>query len=169
MNLLRTMRLTHRYVGYFVAGLMLVYALTGLLLLFRSSSLLQSGNTVEKELPAGMDGDKLGETLHLRQFKVDGETSATIHFNGGKGAYEKATGKTYYEEKGYVFPLNKMVSLHKTNTHSPLIVLGVIMALSLMVLVITSFFMFDPKSVSFRKGMVCVAIGVVVTLVALCL
>ena len=34
MNLLRTMRLTHRYVGYFVAGLMLVYALTGLLLCF---------------------------------------------------------------------------------------------------------------------------------------
>jgi uncharacterized iron-regulated membrane protein len=46
------MRLIHRYLGFFLAGIMAVYALSGILLIFRDTDFLkQEKNTVEKLAP----------------------------------------------------------------------------------------------------------------------
>ena len=39
------MRLGHRYVGFFMVGIMLVYSLSGMLLVFRDTDFLKSSKT----------------------------------------------------------------------------------------------------------------------------
>ena len=42
------MRLGHRYVGFFMVGIMLVYSLSGMLLVFRDTDFLKSSKTVKQ-------------------------------------------------------------------------------------------------------------------------
>ena len=42
-----TMRVLHRYLGFFLAGIMAVYALSGIVLIFRDTDFLKSEQTVE--------------------------------------------------------------------------------------------------------------------------
>ena len=41
-NLNKTMRVYHRYLGFFLAGIMAMYAISGIILIFRDTDLLKS-------------------------------------------------------------------------------------------------------------------------------
>ena len=41
------MRITHRYLGYFAAGIMAVYAISGVLLIYRDTNFLKKENKTE--------------------------------------------------------------------------------------------------------------------------
>ena len=45
-----TMRLLHRYIGYFMAGIMAVYAISGVLLIYRDTDFLKKEKKIEKKL-----------------------------------------------------------------------------------------------------------------------
>jgi uncharacterized iron-regulated membrane protein len=42
------MRIYHRYLGFFLAGIMAVYAISGVVMIFRDTDFLKSERTVEK-------------------------------------------------------------------------------------------------------------------------
>ena len=44
------MRIVHRYLGFFLAGIMAVYALSGVLLIYRDTDILKSEQHLEKML-----------------------------------------------------------------------------------------------------------------------
>ncbi len=44
------MRITHRYLGYFLAGIMAVYALSGILLVYRDTDFLKNEKSMIKYL-----------------------------------------------------------------------------------------------------------------------
>ena len=47
-NLNMTMRVFHRYLGFFLAGIMAVYSISGIVLIFRETEFLKSEKTVVK-------------------------------------------------------------------------------------------------------------------------
>ena len=44
------MRLLHRYIGYFMAGIMAVYAISGVLLIYRDTDFLKKEKKIENKL-----------------------------------------------------------------------------------------------------------------------
>ena len=42
------MRITHRYLGFFMAGIMAVYSLSGILMIYRDTDFLKKEKTYEK-------------------------------------------------------------------------------------------------------------------------
>lgn len=166
MQIIKSMRAFHRCLGYFTVGMMLIYSLSGTVLLFRSSDFLKTETPVQKTLQSNLAPDALGEALHLKNFKVEKQTPTLIIFSGN-GIYDKASGKVSYLDKQYVFPLNKMASAHMLSTKTPLFVLGMFGGLSLFLLVVTSFFMYKPSSSQFRRGMIWVAAGLLFTILLL--
>lgn len=163
MNLNNSMRIYHRYLGFFLAGIMAVYAISGIILIFRDTDFLKVEKKVEKELKPNLEAEELGKALRIRELQVTGTDGAIVSF--AQGTYNKETGVAVYTTKELPLVLNKMTQLHKANTKQPLFFLNILFGLSLFFFVISSFWMFLPGTDVFKKGLYFAAAGLVIALV----
>ena len=152
----------HRWLGFFLAGIMAVYSVSGILLIFRTTDFLKYDYVNEHQLSPNLDAKALGQTLKLRNFKVESETPQSIIF--GEGEYDKTSGMAVVSKKDYPAPLAKLVKLHKANTNSPLFFLNITFGLGLLFFVISSFLMFMPRAITYKNGLKIAAGGVVFAL-----
>ncbi len=159
------MRLIHRYLGFFLCGIMAVYALSGIVLIFRDTDFLKKEKHVVKEVPANLEESKLGEAIGIKQLKIKKTEGDLVFFENG--TYNKSTGKAEYTVKELPFVLNKMTKLHKAKSAEPLFFLNVFFGLALLFFVISSFWMFAPKSSIFQKGLYFTLAGIALTLLLL--
>ena len=89
MSTSKTMRVYHRYLGFFLAGIMAMYALSGTVLIFRTTDFLKGEKIVERQLEANIQASELGEKLRMRGYSISGEEGDVIYFNNGE--YNKNT------------------------------------------------------------------------------
>ena len=163
MDLNNTMRIYHRYLGYFLAGIMTVYAVSGIVLIFRDTGFLKSEKKNEKQLPPNLNTEALGKALRMRDFKIEKTDGDVVSFE--QGSYNTKTGVANYTTEELPFVLNKLTQLHKASTRQPLYFLNVFFGLSLLFFVVSSFWMFLPRTSVFRKGLYFVLAGVILTLI----
>lgn len=157
------MRLYHRYLGYFLAGIMAVYAISGIILIFRDTDFLKQEKKVDKQLKPNLSHEEIGRELRIRDFKVTSETDELVFFEGGN--YNKIGGTAAVTVKELPYFLNKLTKLHKANTKSPLFFLNIFFGVSLLFFVVSAFYMFLPHTSVFKKGLYFAVAGVALTLI----
>ncbi len=157
------MRVYHRYLGFFLAGIMAVYAISGMVLIFRDKDTFKKVTEVNKTLDAGLTEESLGRALEMRRFKVDSTSGDMLFFRDGQ--YNSATGEATYLEKELPYVLEQMTELHKSRSSMPLSFLNMFFAISLLFFVISSFWMFFPGSAIFKKGLYFSLAGLVLALI----
>ena len=158
----KNMRIYHRYLGFFLAGIMMVYALSGTVLIFRNTDFLKKEAIEEHTLKIGMQSEELGPALRIRNFKVEKTEGNMVYFKNG--SYDTQTGIAVVTKKELPYVLKKMTDLHKATTDSPLFFLNIFFGASLLFFVLSSFWMFLPKTTAFKKGMIFTAAGLVLAL-----
>lgn len=156
------MRLWHRNVGYFAAGLIIIYALSGITLIYRDTDFLKTGREVHQTLAAQLKADDVGKALRLKKMKVVGEDEKVIRFQDG--TYNKLTGEASYVVKELIFPFKQFVSFHKRASGNSFHWFNLALGSTLLFLVISSFWMFKPNSKQFKKGAILVVGGVALAL-----
>ena len=155
-------RKIHRYIGNFMAGIMAVYAISGIVLIFRDTDFLQSEKQMEVKLEPQIQQKELAKKLRMRALKNVSETEDQISFE--KGFYNKTTGvATIYVMKLPVV-LDKLTKLHKAKSGDPLFYFNIFFGIALLMLVITSFLMFRPKTKIFNNGLYFTMAGVALVL-----
>ena len=157
-----TFRQYHRWLGFFLAGIMAVYSVSGILLIFRSTDFLKYDYVTQQQLSPNLDAKSLAENVRIRNFKIESETAQSIVFNDGE--YDKASGMAKITKKDYPTPLAKLVKLHKANTNSPLFFLNITFGLALLFFVISSFLMFMPRAMPYKNGLKIAGGGIVFAL-----
>ena len=157
-----TFRQYHRWLGFFLAGIMAVYSVSGILLIFRSTDFLKYDYVTQQQLSPNLDAKSLAENVRIRNFKIESETAQSIVFNDGE--YDKASGMAKITKKDYPAPLAKLVKLHKANTNSPLFFLNISFGLALLFFVISSFLMFMPRAMPYKNGLKIAGGGIVFAL-----
>jgi len=160
-----SMRILHRYLGYFLSGIMIIYALSGIVLIFRDTDFLKTDQQFEEKFAPQLTNEELGKELRYRDFKVTKEAGDIVTYKNG--TYNKKTGVANYTEKDLPFVLNKLTHLHKASTDDPLYYLNIFFGCSLLFFVISAFWMYMPKTTIFKKGILFALVGVVLTLVLL--
>jgi len=157
-------RAIHRYLGYFLSGIMAVYALSGVIMIFRETNFLKSEVILEQQLEPNLTGSELGPKLKmkLKGEKVEGNV---LYFENGN--YNQETGVAVVKKMKLPFILEKMEKLHKATTNSPLYFLNIFFGVSLLFFVLSAFWMYTPKMPVFRKGMYFAIGGVILTLILL--
>lgn len=160
-----TMRTYHRYLGFFLAGIMAVYALSGVLMIFRNTDFLKSEKTREKQFPTDIKPEELGRALKIRDFKIEREQNGLLYFN--QGTFNTATGIATVTTKEWPRVLEKMTKLHKATSNDPLFFLNIFFGLSLLFFVVSAFWMFLPNTDMFRKGIYFAIGGILLTLLLL--
>lgn len=145
------MREYHRYLGFFLAGVMGMYAISGIILIFRETSFLKSEKTEERKLEQGLTAETLGRQIRIRDLKIEKTEGSVLYFK--QGNYDAASGIATVTEEKLPFILEKMTKMHKATTKSPLFFFNIFFGVSLLFFVISSFYMFTPSSKIMKKGL----------------
>lgn len=159
------MRLIHRYLGFFLAGIMAIYAISGIVMIFRQTDFLKKEVLNEKELKPNLTSEELGKELHIRDLKVQKNEGDIFYFEQGK--YNQSSGLATYTSKELPFLIEKMEHLHKATTKSPAYWLNIFFGVSLLFFVISAFWMFIPKTSVFKNGIYFSLAGFILALILL--
>lgn len=160
-----SMRVYHRYLGFFLAGIMAIYALSGVVMIFRNTDFLKRGQQMSKKVDPGLKPADLGRALRAGEIKVDRQQGDTMFFK--QGYYVSSSGEAKYSVKVLPAFIQKLSKLHKASTGDSLFYLNVFFGVSLLFFVISSFWMFMPKTSIFKKGMLFTLAGIILTLIML--
>lgn len=159
------MRIIHRYLGFFLAGIMTVYALSGVLLIYRNTELLKTETQQNKMLKPSLTINEIGKELKMKGVELIKAEGDILYFKNG--TYNTKTGAAQFTSKNLPYVLEKMTRLHKATTNEPLYWLNVFFGISLLFFAISSFWMFLPKTKTFRKGLYYTLGGIILTLIML--
>ena len=159
------MRVLHRYLGFFLAGIMAVYAISGIVLIFRDTDFLKSEQIEEVRIDPNIKNENLGKALDLRRYQFEKEDGDMVYFRNGD--YNKKTGIAHLKSKELPYILDKMTHLHKASTDDPLYWLNVFFGVALLFFVISAFWMYLPKTKVFKAGLLYSLAGLVLTLILL--
>lgn len=145
-NISNKVRVIHRYLGFFLAGIMFVYALSGITLIFRKT------DTFKKEIQV----TKI----------IDTNLSEAPVINGAKNIkYNKQNGELSYIEMQPPKILKALQKMHKATTASPLYILNIVFGGCLMFFVLSSYWMFLPQTDIFKKAIYYTVGGIVLTFI----
>lgn len=159
------MRVIHRYLGFFLAGIMGVYALSGVVMIFRNTDFLKQEKQVTRSLAPGLAGEELGRALRIKGFQTQRQEGDLIYF--AQGSYHQVTGEAVYTEKKLPLLLDKMQQMHKATSDRPLFWVNIGFGLSLLFFVLSAFWMFRPKTSIFKKGLYFTAAGFILMVIML--
>jgi hypothetical protein len=160
-----SMRIYHRYLGFFLAGIMTIYSLSGIVLIFRDTDFLKQEKTIQQQLQPNLNADALGKAIKIRDLKIISVNGDLQSFKSG--TYNTTTGAVSYTIKSLPRMLERLTKLHKASTKDPLFYLNVFFGVSLFFFVISSFWMFMPKTSIFKKGLYFTLAGILVTVLML--
>lgn len=159
------MRIIHRYLGFFLAGVMAMYAISGIVLVFRNGDTFKQEVSIEKTVAANLNGPALGRAIKIKNLGFIRTVGDMDYFN--EGSYNHATGEVSYVKKELPFVLDKITHLHKATTNDPLYFLNIFFGLGLLFFVISAFWMYMPGGRILRKGLLFTAGGIILTLIML--
>ena len=157
-------RVIHRYLGFFLAGIMFVYALSGILMVFRDTDFLKTEVVTKKTLAPNLTARDLAPVFK-KGAKVIKKEGAVLYLRNGN--YNKETGIAIIKRKQLPFILDKMEHLHKSSTKSSIYFLNVFFGVALLFFVFSAFWMYTPKMPVFKKGMYFAVGGIVLTIILL--
>jgi len=161
------MRIWHRYLGFYLVGVMAVYAVSGTILIFRRSDTFKKEQVTEKQFEKGLTAEELPQKLKIKDLEITDNQAQLIVFKGG--TYNKNTGVVVERKMVYPYLLDKLIHLHKATTNSPAYWMNILFGTSLLFFVISSFWMFLPHTDVFKKGVYFSLAGVIMTIVLLLL
>lgn len=166
-DLQNVMRVLHRDLGYLTIGLTLVYALSGILLIYRNTDFLKVEKTQQVQLHPELRADELNQHVRIRNFKVDREDGEFIYFK--EGYYNISTGKAQITRKVYPTPINKLVDLHKVTGDSKMSIVALIYGIIFTFFAISAMFMFKFGSKKNKRGWLLMLGSTVITIAILML
>lgn len=159
------MRTLHRDIGFFAFGLVVIYVLSGVALIYRDTDFLKREVKVERKLKPNMVIEDVGKELRLRDFKVTKTEGDMITFQNG--TYNKTSGAALFTSKEVMFPINKFINFHKAISGKATHWFNLVFGIVFLFLAVSSLWMFKANTKTFRRGMILVGVGIVFTIVLL--
>ena len=144
-NLSNKVRVIHRYLGFFLAGIMFVYALSGITLTFRDKDYFKKPIVVEKTIEKGLE--------NLPNIK-----------GASNVEYNSETGGLSYIQMQPPKILGALEKMHKATSSTPLYFLNVFFGISLLFFVFSAYWMFLPQTEIFKKAIYFTLGGILLSL-----
>lgn len=159
------MRIYHRYLGFFLAGIMAIYSISGVIMIFRETSFLKKDVHKVMTVATNLKNEEIGPAIKIKNLKTTEESGNIVKFK--EGTYNRTTGVADFTVKELPYFINKMTKMHKATHKDPLYYLNIFFGVSLLFFVLSSFYMFMPGTTIFKKGMYFTLAGMVLVLVML--
>jgi hypothetical protein len=119
----KNMRIYHRYLGFFLAGIMAIYSISGIIMIFRETDFLKKENHKVLTVAVNLKNEEIGPAIKIKNLKTTEEVGDIVKFK--EGTYNRATGVADFKVKELPSFLNKMTKLHKATHKDPLYYLNI--------------------------------------------
>src|SRR4051794_246234 len=159
------MRYLHNKVGFFIAGLVIIYALSGLLQTYRDTDLLKQEVKKDKQLRPHLSEAQLGQNLRIRNFKIDKTEGNTIYFK--EGTYNTETGMAKYVTKEWYSWLVPFTELHKSSSRDIAHYFTTLFGVAMLFMSVSAFWMFKPGTKVFSSGVYLTIAGIIASIILL--
>ena len=90
-------RIIHRYLGFYLVGIMAVYSVSGITLIFRRTNTFKKVTEVKTQLTPNLNENDLGKNLKIRNLRFTKSQGNIFYFKDGQ--YNKLSGETTYLKK----------------------------------------------------------------------
>ncbi len=127
------MRVCHRYLGFFLAGIMAIYSISGIIMIFRDTDFLKQEKQKTLTVATGLESHAVGAAIKIKNLKIMSDTLDVVTFE--QGTYNKTTGVAEFTVKELPYLLNKMTKMHKATNKDPLYYLNIFFGVSLFILI----------------------------------
>lgn len=160
-------RAIHRVLGYLTVGLVIVFSLSGIILVHRTGDFMKRSERVEKIIESGLNVDRLAVALKME--KLDHAITDGNMIRFADGEYNMTTGEVSYISTEVAAPFNRFIELHKISDGKERAIAWFItlFGIVLFLLPVSALFMYKPGTAMFRRTMLYTAIGVVLAIVLL--
>lgn len=163
----RLMRSLHRDGGFLILGFVIIYCLSGIILIYRDTDFMKRDVVMERELTPNISDEQLGREIRIPGFRVEKTEGDMVYFPGG--SYDRSTGIATITVKQIRFPFNKFIDLHKIMSSNGKHWVTVVFGILLLFMAISSLWMFKPGTKYFKRGIVFTVTGIVVLVIILLL
>ena len=137
-------RVLHRYLGFFLSGIMFMYALTGITLTYRDKETFKTEVVIERQIEKGLE--------------------STPEIRGAKNIeYNSETGDLKYIQMQPPKFLGMMEKMHKATSSTPLFFLNIFFGVGLLFFVVSAYWMFLPETDVFKKALYFTLAGIVIS------
>ncbi len=162
-NLRWYMRYLHNKLGFFIAGLVIIYAFSGLVQTYRDTDLLKHDVSHNIQIEPQLKEADLGPKLKLRNLKVEKTEGSILHFK--EGTYNAATGAASYVTKEWYSWIVPFTDLHKTASKSAAHYFTTVFGFVMLFMSVSAFWMFKPGTKLFSSGVILTALGIVAAVI----
>ena len=132
----KNMRIYHRYLGFFLAGIMAIYSISGIIMIFRETDFLKKENHKVLTVAPNLKNEEIGPAIKIKNLKTTEEVGDVVKFK--EGTYNRTTGVADFTVKELPYLINKITKMHKATHKDPLYYLNIFFGLSLFFFVICS-------------------------------
>lgn len=109
-NTAKWMRILHRYFGFLLLVIMAIYAFTGVVLIYRDTTIFKRSTYIEKIVPTQLNAEQLGQKLRIRNLSIKEEKNGVLYFE--QGEYVPNTGEVRYHSMEYPTWIAELNRLH---------------------------------------------------------
>lgn len=159
------MRFLHNKIGFFIVGIVIIYALSGLVQTYRDTDLLKHDVLHETTVATNLQETQLGQSLRMRNLKVTKTTGSILYFK--EGSYDAATGKAAYTTREWYSWITPFTELHKTPSKSIAHYFTTLFGLAMLFMSISAFWMFKPGTKLFSSGVYLTIGGIIAAIILL--
>jgi hypothetical protein len=162
-KLRKLMRNLHNKVGYFIVGLVIIYAFSGIVQTYRDDpNFLKHDVVTQMDKNPGMNAEQLGKELKQKDFKVIETKGDTILFKGG--SYNVKTGKVVIVKKELYSWIKPFTELHKSDSKGKVHYFTILFAIALFFMCVSAFWMFKPGTKAFSSGVILTVLGIIASI-----
>jgi len=162
----RLMRSLHRDIGYLMVGIIVIYSLSGTLLIHRGTNFMKHSVKTERTIAPGLPIEQVVMELRMRDAQGAKTEGDVITFPNG-ASYNSATGVATTVMSDLIFPFNKLTGLHKSGGNSAGKILTTTGGIMLFFMAISSFWMYRRENKNFKRGIILACIGIFLALALL--
>lgn len=159
------MRSLHRDIGFFSIGLIFIFSLSGLVLIYRDTGFLRYERHHEKVLSPNLELSEVGNAIYFRNLEISSTEGEVIFFQNG--SYNQETGVVKYTTKEFPDWIKRLNRLHTSASKKFTHWFSTTLAVMLLFLAISSFWMLKPKSKLFRRGIILAVTGILASIIVL--
>ena len=76
----KNMRVYHRYLGFFLAGIMAIYSISGMIMIFRETNFLKKENHKVMTVATNLKNEEIGPAIKIKNLKVKSDTLDVVTF-----------------------------------------------------------------------------------------
>jgi hypothetical protein len=163
----KTMRNLHNNIGYFIVGLVIIYAISGIIQTYRDTDFLKHEIKNEKTIEPNLDVEKLGKAIKQKELKIEKTEGSVIYFKNG--TYNTQTGDVKYITKEWYSWVKQITELHKQNSKGIIHYFTIAFAVALFFMCFSAFWMFKPGTKAFSSGVILTVFGIVASIILILL